>query len=148
MHIKQHTKRDVYQKMQNQSLFYILEFVVKLWGSCLRTVLARNEIIEVSLLVILHQWNIFSLGTAGDSLSYHRGMAFTTKDRDNDPDSSNCATMYKGAWWFKNCLFSDLNGLYLHGQHSNAWEGVNLYHWKGSKYSAKRAELKIKPVDT
>ena len=148
MHIKQHTKCDVYQKMQNQGLFYILQFVVKLWGSCLRTVLARNEIIEVSLLVILHQWNIFSLGTAGDSLSYRRGMAFTTKDRDNDPDSSNCATMYKGAWWFKNCLFSDLNGLYLHGQHSNAWEGVNWYHWKGSKYSAKRAELKIKPVDT
>ena len=100
MHIKQHTKRDVYQKMHNQSLFYILQFVVKLWGSCLRTVVSRNEIIEVSLLVILHQWNIFSLGTAGDSLSYRRGMAFTTKDRDNDPDSSNCATMYKGAWCF------------------------------------------------
>ena len=81
----------------NQSLFYILQFVMKLWGSCLRTVLARNEIIEVSLLVILHQWNIFSLGTAGDSLSYHRGMAFTTKDRDNDLSSSNCATLYKGA---------------------------------------------------
>ena len=102
----------------------------------------------MSLPVILHQWNIFSLGTAGDSLSYHRGMAFTTKDRDNDPNSSNCATMYKGAWWFKSCHYSDLNGLYLHGQHSNAWEGVIWDLWKGSKYSAKRAELKIKPVDT
>ena len=37
----------------------MLLFVVKLWGSCLRTVPARNEIIEVSLLVIRHQWNIF-----------------------------------------------------------------------------------------
>ena len=91
----------------------------------------------------------FSLGTAGDSLSYHRGMAFTTKDRDNDlHSSSNCATLYKGAWWFNSCHFSDLNGLYLHGKHSNAWEGVNWDLWKGSKYSAKRAEMKIKAVDT
>ena len=100
------------------------------------------------MLVILHQPNIFSLGTAGDSLLYHRGMAFTTKDRDNDPNSSNCATMYKGAWWFNSCLYSNLNGLYLHGQYSNEWEGVNWYHWKGPNYSAKRAEMKIKPVDT
>ena len=148
MHIKQHTKRDVYQKMHDQSLFYILQFVVKLWGSCLRTVLARNEMIEVSLLVILHQWNIFSLGTAGDSFSDHRGMAFTTKDRDNDPDSVNCAISFKGAWWFHKCHSSHLNGFYLHGQHSNTWEGVNWGLWKGSNYSAKRAEMKIKPVDT
>ena len=126
----------------------MLLFVVKLWGSCLRTVLARNEIIEVSLLVILHQWNIFSLGTAGDSLSYHRGMAFTTKDLDNDLESSNCATTYKAAWWFKTCLYSGLNGLYLHGPHSDLGEGVNWYHWKGYKYSARRAEMKVKPVDT
>ena len=119
-----------------------------MWGSFLRIVLPRNEIIEVSLLVILHQWNIFSLGTAGDSLSLHRGMAFTTKDRHNDLNSINCAIMYKGAWWFKSCLYSDLNGLYLHGQHSEAWEGVNWYNWKGHSYSAKRAEMKTKPVDT
>ena len=90
----------------------------------------------------------FSLGTAGDSLSYHRGMAFTTKDRDNDLESSNCATTYKGAWWFKTCLYSGLNGLYLHGPHSESGEGVNWYHWKGYKYSARRAEMKVKPVDT
>ena len=101
------------------------------------------------LVLLLHQWNIFSLGSAGDSLSYHRGMAFSTKDHDNDIlSSTQCAILNKGAWWFKSCLNSDLNGLYLHGQHSNPWKGVNWYKWKGHNYSAKRAEMKIKPVDT
>jgi len=87
-------------------------------------------------------------GTAGDSLSYHRGMAFSTKDRDNDLNSStNCAVRCKGAWWYNACLASNLNGLYHHGVHSISWEGVNWNKWKGSKYSAKRAEMKIKPVN-
>ena len=86
------------------------------------------------------------VGTAGDSLSYHRGSAFSTKDRDNDNSSGSCATRCKAGWWFNNCLDSNLNGLYHHGKHSTSWEGVNWYQWKGHSYSAKRAEMKIKPV--
>ncbi|XP_078365493.1 techylectin-5B-like isoform X2 [Oculina patagonica] len=85
-------------------------------------------------------------GTAGDSLDHSRGAAFSTKDRDNDNWSSNCATRYKGAWWYNICHYSNLNGVYLHGKHSKPWEGVLWYHWKGHSYSAKRAEMKIKPV--
>ncbi|XP_068720479.1 fibrinogen-like protein A [Montipora capricornis] len=32
--------------------------------------------------------------TARDSLGYHRGQAFSTKDRDNDNYSANCASSY------------------------------------------------------
>ncbi|XP_031565954.1 ryncolin-1-like [Actinia tenebrosa] len=85
-------------------------------------------------------------GTAGDSLSYHRGMAFTTKDSDNDAHNGNCAVSYKGAWWYKDCHNSNLNGLYHHGQHSSSADGVNWFHWKGHNYSAKRAEMKIRPA--
>lgn len=43
-------------------------------------------------------------GTAGNSLQYHIGMKFSTKDQGNDlSDKHNCASYYKGAWWYKNC---------------------------------------------
>jgi len=85
-------------------------------------------------------------GTAGDALSYHRGYPFTTKDQDNDSWGGNCAVGNKGAWWYKSCHHSNLNGLYHHGKHSSYADGVNWYHWKGHYYSAKRAEMKIRPV--
>ena len=98
--------------------------------------------------ICVTQLNVLALfsGTAGDSLSYHRGYPFTTKDQDNDGKSSgNCAHEAKGAWWYNSCRHANLNGLYHHGKHSYA-NGVNWYHWKGSQYSAKRAEMKIRPV--
>ncbi|XP_078356749.1 ryncolin-1-like [Oculina patagonica] len=86
-------------------------------------------------------------GTAGDSLSGHRGYPFSTKDQDNDSASSaNCAVMRKAAWWYKSCHYSNLNGLYHKVKHSSYADGVNWYHWKGYHYSAKRAEMKIRPV--
>ena len=48
--------------------------------------------------------------TGGDSLSYHNGRKFSTRDQDNDNWGSNCAVSYKGAWWFKSCHHSNLNG--------------------------------------
>ena len=92
------------------------------------------------------QMCFLSPGTAGDSLGYHRGSAFSTKDRDNDSDSgSNCALGAKGAWWYSNCFWCNLNGLYLHGKIS--YKGVAWYHWKNSWYSMKRSEMKIRPKD-
>ena len=39
-------------------------------------------------------------GTAGDSMEYHNGMKFSTRDRDNDELGGSCAQEQKGAWWF------------------------------------------------
>ncbi|PFX22861.1 Tenascin-R [Stylophora pistillata] len=85
-------------------------------------------------------------GTAGDSLCAHRGFPFTTKDRDNDNWGRNCAVRYKGAWWYKSCHGSNLNGVYHCEKHSSYADGVNWRQWKGYHYSAKRAEMKIRPV--
>ncbi|CAH3178603.1 unnamed protein product, partial [Porites evermanni] len=87
-------------------------------------------------------------GTAGDSLtSFHRDQPFSTRDQDHDADPENCAVTYRGAWWYSNCHRSNLNGFYYNGLHSSFADGVNWYTWKGYKYSAKRAEMKIRPVN-
>jgi hypothetical protein len=39
------------------------------------------------------------------------GSAFSTKDRDNDWSSEHCAQQWKGAWWYSNCMYVNLNGL-------------------------------------
>ena len=86
-------------------------------------------------------------GTAGDSITgYHslNNMQFSTYDRDNDLDSrKNCAVLDKGAWWYRSCTNSNLNGLYL-GPSSNSYTGVGWYHWKNSWQSLKKSEMKIR----
>ena len=86
------------------------------------------------------------LGTAGDSLGHHRGMAFSTKDYDNDKASGyNCALSYSGGWWFKACHTSDLNGLYEPGITARR---MVWWHWKNNSFSVmKRSEMKIRPED-
>ncbi|XP_075041981.1 ficolin-2-like [Mixophyes fleayi] len=88
----------------------------------------------------------FLSGDAGDSLTYHNGMKFTTMDQDNDPDISNCAQVYKGASWYKTCHYVNLNGLYLPGKHASFADGINWYTGKGHYYSYKQSEMKIRPV--
>jgi len=77
-------------------------------------------------------------------MTYHSGRQFSTKDRDNDEYSKSCAQEHHGAWWYKRCHFSNLNGKYLVQQ--GVPRGVSWYQWKGRHYSLKRAEMKIRPL--
>ena len=84
-------------------------------------------------------------GTAVDSLNYHNGRPFSTKDRDNDSASgSNCAQTSKGAWWYGACLHSNLNGIHYDSAKSDS-TGVTWYYWKNKHESLKKSEMKIRP---
>ncbi|XP_046861548.1 ryncolin-1-like [Xenia sp. Carnegie-2017] len=70
-------------------------------------------------------------GTARDSLSYHNNMKFSTKDSDNDKDSSgSCVYSGLGGWWYNHCGHSLLN------YENPAW---------GFHENWKTSEMKIKP---
>ncbi|XP_062575730.1 ficolin-1-like [Saccostrea cucullata] len=68
-------------------------------------------------------------GTAGDSLKYHNGYKFTTKDQDNDGYSGNCAVSNKGGWWYRVCAYANLNGQYGRSSVSGS-QYLVWYHWK------------------
>ncbi|CAG2214082.1 Angiopoietin-related protein 1,Ficolin-1-A,Angiopoietin-1,Fibrinogen C domain-containing protein 1,Ryncolin-1,Tenascin-N,Angiopoietin-related protein 6,Ficolin-3,Fibrinogen C domain-containing protein 1-B,Fibroleukin,Fibrinogen-like protein 1,Ficolin-1,Ficolin-1-B,Angiopoietin-4,Tenascin-R,Ryncolin-2,Techylectin-5B,Fibrinogen C domain-containing protein 1-A,Microfibril-associated glycoprotein 4,Fibrinogen-like protein A,Ryncolin-3,Fibrinogen gamma chain,Angiopoietin-2,Tenascin-X,Ficolin-2,Fibrinogen alpha len=81
-------------------------------------------------------------GTAGDSLTPHNNLAFTTKDKDNDSHSSaNCAKHSRGAWWYYACHVSNLNGLYVGNKKDN--NGMRWKQWKGSQ-SMKTTSMMIR----
>lgn len=86
-------------------------------------------------------------GDAGDSLSTHSGKKFSTKDVDNDQSLENCALRFRGAWWYGNCLTSDLNGAYLAGPHKTYADGIVWNAWHGFYYSLKTTEMKIAALD-
>ena len=85
-------------------------------------------------------------GTAGNSLSNNNNMQFSTYDRDNDVSGAgNCADYNQGAWWYRGCGHSNLNGRYL-GQSGNSGTGMWWYHWQSSYQSLKKSEMKIRRV--
>ena len=85
-------------------------------------------------------------GDAGDALTYHNGMSFSTKDRDNDKSVGNCAQGHKGGWWYNACHHASLNGLYLAGPDTTFGVGVKWKQWRGYRYSLKKTTMKIRPT--
>ncbi|XP_032089167.1 ficolin-2-like [Thamnophis elegans] len=88
----------------------------------------------------------FMGGSAGDSLSFHNNMPFSTRDKQQDPQKFNCAEKGQGAWWYHECHHSNLNGRYWLGEHKTRGDGINWGTGKGQYYSYKRSEMKIRPV--
>ena len=81
-----------------------------------------------------------------DRLTYHNGMQFTTKDRDNDQWSGNCArSSLRGGWWYKSCHHSDLNGRYRYGTSLGSTVWYPLAH--GKQNAMKFTEMKLQPRD-
>ena len=54
----------------------------------------------------------YETSDGSDSMSDCNGMFFTTKDRDNDVHTDNCASISNGGWWHKSCANAYLTGTY------------------------------------
>ncbi|KAI1241900.1 hypothetical protein IHE44_0005404 [Lamprotornis superbus] len=97
-------------------------------------------------------------GNAGDALSggsnfedqwsaSHRGMQFTTSDKDHDRFlTGNCASENKGGWWFNRCHAVNLNGRYYkRGRYKGPHDdGLVWSTWHGMWYSLKYSAMKIR----
>ncbi|XP_061572618.1 uncharacterized protein tnxba [Cololabis saira] len=81
-------------------------------------------------------------GTAGDSMRYHNGRPFSTRDKDPASLGIHCAKAYMGGWWYKNCYKTNLNGLY--GTNIDN-QGVVWIDWKGKDSSIPFTEMKFRP---
>ena len=81
------------------------------------------------------------VGGTNDAMAYHNGAAFTTRDRDHDSNSRNCAQTYSGAWWYKTCYESNLNGQYGYrfaDEYRLAWYDGGHKHYTN-------VQMKIRP---
>lgn len=89
--------------------------------------------------------------SAGDSLLHHSNQKFSTYDKDQDSNASNCAKQYLGAFWYKYCYLTNPNGVYLWGEDDtkiyHLGIGVTWQSWKNNyDVSMKTFIMKIKVV--
>ena len=81
-------------------------------------------------------------GSTSDPISTHtlNGMAFTTRDRDNDRRSDNCAINQvgnAGGWWYNDCTNIRLNDVY---------KSTNMILLGGRFTTLSFVDMKIRPT--
>ena len=62
-------------------------------------------------------------------------MKFSTKDNDNDQYSGNCAVIRIGAWWYRTCSYSNINGNYGDDQCVKGVYWVRFSGWEMGLFS-------------
>lgn len=76
-------------------------------------------------------------------------MKFSTPDQDNDTGSGrNCAAEYMGAWWYKSCHDTHLNGLnYGPSETVKSSAGIVWGRFGGHSISLKSVQMAIRPMN-
>lgn len=91
----------------------------------------------------------FTGGTAGDSLTEHNNMKFTTFDKDQDIWDKNCAQHFLGGFWYYNCHLANPTGMFT-PNNAIAFSNVQVIWqtWKGSNVCLKTVAMKIRSVNS
>ena len=84
--------------------------------------------------------------TAGDSLTTHNNVQFSTIDRDNDGSKAvHCAETHSGGWWYNACRDAHLTGInFKSGSHISN-EGIEWSSWN-KDYSLQSVIMAIRPL--
>ncbi|XP_033763040.1 angiopoietin-related protein 2-like [Pecten maximus] len=87
-------------------------------------------------------------GTAGDCMSYHSGMQFTTKDRDNDAHGGgSCSVEYDGmGFWYRICVRCNINAKYFSDTGTENTHAL-IWHTFSEKFQPmKKSRLMLAPT--
>ncbi|XP_064554195.1 ficolin-1-like [Drosophila montana] len=83
-------------------------------------------------------------GNAGDSLTYHLNVKFSTPERANDESpKADCASSFKSGWWFKNCYNCNLNGQHVNKFVEGQGRGIEWRNWHTNPL--RYVQMMIKP---
>jgi len=98
-----------------------------------------------------------ALSTLGDSMIRHstsvhnlNGMRFSTRDRDQDGSSWNCAEGRTGGWWYNDCTNAHLTGQHTDTSWSTIKGAKHIWYYHGgergnSSVSWSEAEMLLLP---
>uniref|UniRef100_A0ABM0GYT3 Fibrinogen C domain-containing protein 1-like n=1 Tax=Saccoglossus kowalevskii TaxID=10224 RepID=A0ABM0GYT3_SACKO len=142
----------------NEKLFYILRSGVYKLRVDLGDWAGNTKYAEYDFMQIGNEESKYTLsigeysGTAGDSMSYHDGMKFSTKDQDHDLSSHCCACdsreYGRGGWWYNACKHANLNGPYINSNGNKVTHlySIAWYHWHGRYYPLKNTTMKVQRI--
>ncbi|XP_059177238.1 angiopoietin-related protein 7-like [Physella acuta] len=83
-------------------------------------------------------------GNVNDMLQYQHGMEFSTFERDNDLVSqADCAETYESGWWYNNCGYVALNGVW---GATGRTTGIYWYGLSSDGHIADSVEMKVRQV--
>ena len=83
-------------------------------------------------------------GPAGNSLGYSNGAPFSTRDQDNSQEQQGCGISRGGAWWYKYCTYSNLNGIYL--VPGTIDSSAIQWHAFATNAGLRRCEMKVRRI--